>query len=155
MDASDSPPKPQPGSVPEALSGVVQGLHHVAIAVRSLSDAEDFYAGALGIDMGAPEYVADQGVNVVVAQAGGTRIEFVEPADEKSPVARFLENRGPGLHHLAWKVDSIAEALHQLSARNVRLIDAVPRRGSHNTTIAFVHPSATGGVLMELVQDPD
>jgi methylmalonyl-CoA/ethylmalonyl-CoA epimerase len=94
-------------------------------------------------------------VNVVVAQAGGTRIELVEPADEDSPVARFLDRRGPGLHHLAWKVDSIEEALQQLRARNVRLIDEAPRPGSHNTTIAFVHPSATGGVLMELVQDPD
>lgn len=127
----------------------------MAIAVRSLADAQDFYAGALGLDLSEPEYVAEQGVNVVVAQAGGTRIEFVEPADGESPVARFLDKRGPGLHHLAWKVASVGEALHRLAARGVRLIDATPRPGSHNTTIAFVHPSATGGVLMELVQDPD
>jgi methylmalonyl-CoA/ethylmalonyl-CoA epimerase len=127
----------------------------VAIAVRSLADAQDFYAGALGLDLSEPEYVAEQGVNVVVAQAGGTRIEFVEPADGESPVARFLDKRGPGLHHLAWKVPSVGEALQRLAARGVRLIDATPRPGSHNTTIAFVHPSATGGVLMELVQDPD
>lgn len=155
MAASDPDQKPQSVAAPEALRGVVQGLHHVAVAVRSLSDAQEFYAGALGLDLGESEYVAEQGVNVVVAQVGGTRIEFVEPVDGESPVARFLENRGPGLHHLAWKVDSVAEALDQLSARNVRLIDTTPRSGSHNTTIAFVHPSATGGVLMELVQDPD
>jgi len=155
MAASENQPKPQCVEAPDALRGLVQGLHHVAIAVRSLAEAQEFYGGVLGLDLGEPEYVADQGVNVVVAHAGGTRIEFVEPADGESPVARFLDKRGPGLHHLAWKVDSIAEALHQLSTRNVRLIDAAPRLGSHNTTIAFVHPSATGGVLMELVQDPD
>ncbi|HJM57065.1 MAG: methylmalonyl-CoA epimerase [Planctomycetes bacterium] len=155
MAAPEPHPKPQSVAAPEALRGVVQGLHHVAIAVRSLADAQEFYAEALGLDMGEPEYVAEQGVNVVVAQAGGTRIEFVEPVDGESPVARFLDNRGPGLHHLAWKVHSVEEALQQLAARNVRLIDKAPRPGSHNTTIAFVHPSATGGVLMELVQEPD
>ncbi len=155
MAAPEPPPKPQSAGAPAALRGVVQGLHHVAIAVRSLADAQEFYAGALGLDMGEPEYVAEQAVNVVVAQVGGTRIEFVEPVDGESPVAHFLEKRGPGLHHLAWKVQSVEEALQQLAARNVRLIDTTPRPGSHNTTIAFVHPSATGGVLMELVQDPD
>ena len=155
MEAPDPHIKPHSESPPEALRGVALGLHHVAVAVRSLADARRFSAETLGLDLGQAEYVADQGVNVVVAQAGGTRIELVEPADEDSPVARFLDRRGPGLHHLAWKVDSIEEALQQLRARNVRLIDEAPRPGSHNTTIAFVHPSATGGVLMELVQDPD
>ena len=155
MEASDPHIQPHSASPPEALRGVVHGLHHIAVAVRGLADARRFYAETLGLDLGEAEYVADQGVNVVVAQAGGTRIELVEPADEDSPVARFLDKRGPGLHHLAWKVDSIEEALQKLRARNVRLIDEAPRPGSHNTTIAFVHPSATGGVLMELVQDPD
>jgi len=130
-------------------------LHHVAVAVRDLEEARNFYSQALGLNLGEPEFVQDQGVNVVVLQAGSTRIELVAPAREDSPVARFLEKRGPGLHHLAWKVDSVEQAIGQLAQQGVRLIDEAPRPGSHQTTIAFVHPSATGGVLMELVQDPD
>ncbi len=140
---------------PPALRGVVVGLHHVAVAVRSLESARAFYGTALGLPLGEPESVPDQGVNVLVLQVGDTRIELVEPAREDSPVASFLEKRGPGLHHLAWRVQSVAAAIQSLSAQGVRMIDTAPRPGSHNTTIAFVHPAATGGVLMELVQDPE
>lgn len=143
-----------PPPVPEALRGVARGLHHVAIVVRSLAEARPAWEQALGLSCGAPEHVADQQVNVLVCYAGTQRIELVEPASSDSPVSRFLEKRGPGLHHVALEVADCAAAIRALLARGVRLIDAAPRPGSHGTTIAFVHPSSTGGVLVELVEDP-
>jgi methylmalonyl-CoA/ethylmalonyl-CoA epimerase len=139
---------------PQALRGVVKGLHHVAIAVVSLAEARAAYEGALGLSASAPEFVPDQKVNVLVLFAGTQRIELVEPASPDSPISKFLEARGPGIHHLAWKVDDCAAAIAALKAKGLRMIDDAPRPGSHKTTIAFVHPKSTGGVLMELVQDP-
>lgn len=138
---------------PEALKGVVRGLHHVAIVVSSIAEARPSYEG-LGMTAGEPEYVADQKVNVLVCMAGDQRIELVEPAAGDSPVAGFLAKRGGGLHHLAFRVDDCAAAIATLMARGLRMIDESPRPGAHGTIIAFVHPKATGGVLMELVEEP-
>src|SRR5262245_32891372 len=137
-----------------ALAAVVQGLHHVAIVVPSLSEARKAYVDALGMRAGAPEYVADQKVNVLVCYAGAQRIELVEPAAPDSPVSKFLEKRGPGLHHVAYRVESVALALERMKAAGLRLIDEAPRPGAHGTRIAFLHPSAANGVLTELVEDP-
>ena len=145
---------PGPGAAPPALAGVVRGLHHVAIVVESIAVARGVWEGALGLSAGEPEHVADQKVNVLVLHAGAQRIELVEPAAPDSPVANFLAKRGGGLHHLAWSVDDVARAIEVLKAKSVRLIDQAPRPGAHGTRIAFVHPSATGGVLMELVEEP-
>lgn len=139
---------------PSALAGVVRGLHHVAIAVRSLAEARPLYVDAMGLTAGEPEHVPTQKVNVLVCHAGSQRIELVEPAAPDSPITRFLETRGPGLHHIAFEVADCAAAIAQLTARGVHLIDTTPRPGSHNTTIAFIHPKSTGGVLIELVEDP-
>ena len=139
---------------PGKLAGVVRGLHHVAIAVESLAEARKSYEGALGLAASAVEHVADQKVNVLVLHAGETRIELVEPASSDSPVSAFLAKRGAGIHHLAWKVDDVASAIAKLAAAGVRMIDAAPRPGAHGTRIAFVHPKSTGGVLMELVEEP-
>jgi methylmalonyl-CoA/ethylmalonyl-CoA epimerase len=139
---------------PLSLEGVVKGLHHVAIAVKSLAEARVAYESALGLSASQPEFVPDQKVNVLVLQAGTQRIELVEPASPDSPISKFLETRGQGIHHLAWKVDDCAAAIAALKAKGLRMIDETPRSGSHHTTIAFVHPKSTGGVLMELVQDP-
>ena len=138
--------------IPQILNGVVRGLHHIAIAVKSLAEARPAWEGALGLACGEPEYVADQKVNVLVCYAGEQRIELVEPTALDSPITRFLETRGPGLHHVAFEVADCAAAIARLVERGVRMIDAAPRPGSHNTTIAFVHPKSTGGVLIELVQ---
>ena len=138
---------------PQPLQGVVQDLHHVAIVVASIAEARGLYGDALGLRAEEPEHVADQKVNVLVTWAGGQRIELVEPAGTDSPVSRFLE-RGGGLHHLAWRVADVGAALEQLRAAGVRLIDEAPRPGAHGTRIAFLHPKPTGGVLMELVEDP-
>ncbi len=140
---------------PQSLQGVVKGLHHVAIAVKSLAEARIAYESALGLSASEPEFVPTQKVNVLVLFAGTQRIELVEPASDDSPVSKFIETRGQGIHHLAWKVDDCAAAIAALKAKGLRMIDDAPRPGSHHTTIAFVHPKSTGGVLMELVQDPN
>jgi methylmalonyl-CoA epimerase len=132
----------------------VTGLDHIAIVVRSIAEARPIYEGTLGMPGGEPEYVADQKVNVLCVDAGGQRIELVEPAADDSPVSRFLDKRGPGLHHLAYRVDDVAAAIRTLEAAGVRMIDSAPRPGAHNTRIAFVHPSSTQGVLTELVELP-
>jgi methylmalonyl-CoA/ethylmalonyl-CoA epimerase len=139
---------------PEALAPLVCGLHHVAIVVESIAAARGVFEQALGLRAAELEHVADQRVNVLVLYAGTQRIELVEPASPDSPVSRFLAKKGGGLHHLAWRVEDLQAALARLQSAGVRLIDAAPRPGAHGTRIAFVHPAATGGVLMELVEDP-
>lgn len=141
-------------AVPRALEGIVVGLHHVAIVVKDIDEARRTYEGALGLAASEPEFVPDQKVRVLVLYAGTQRIELVEPASPDSPVTKFLETRGPGIHHLAWKVEDCARAIAAAKAKGLRMIDEAPRAGSHHTTIAFLHPKSTGGVLMELVQDP-
>ena len=140
---------------PAALDGIVVGLHHVAIAVRDLDEARKAYEGALGLAASEPEFVPDQKVRVLVLYAGTQRIELVEPASPESPITKFLETRGPGIHHVAWKVADCRAAIAAAKAKGLRMIDEAPRPGSHHTTIAFLHPKSTGGVLMELVQDAD
>jgi len=103
---------------------------------------------------GAPEHVSDQKVNVLVLHAGEQRIELVEPAADDSPVSRFLAEKGGGLHHVAYRVDDLEQAIARLLASGVRMIHEAPQQGSHGTRIAFVHPAATGRVLVELVEDP-
>ena len=139
---------------PANLAPVVRGLHHVAIAVESLAEARKVYEGALGLAASPVEYVEDQKVNVLVLYAGAQRIELVEPASPESPISNFLAKRGGGIHHLAWKVEDVAAAIARLEKDGVRMIDRAPRPGAHGTTIAFVHPKSTGGVLMELVEEP-
>src|SRR5262249_15847511 len=109
-----------------------------------------------GLRASAPEYVADQKVNVLVCHAGLQRIELVEPAAPDSPVSKFLEKRGGGgLHHLAYRVKDVARALAVVKAAALRLIDEAPPPGAHGTRIAFLHPSTLGGVLTELVEEPE
>jgi methylmalonyl-CoA/ethylmalonyl-CoA epimerase len=139
---------------PHALRGLVQELHHVAIAVHSLAEAKKHYVDALGLAASEPEFVPQQKVNVMVLYAGTQRIELVEPVGPDSPITKFLATRGPGIHHVAWKVENCAAAIAKVKAAGLRMIDETPKPGSHKTTIAFVHPKSTGGVLMELVEDP-
>jgi len=142
------------GAAPAPLAAVVSGLHHVAIVVASIEEARRTYVDVLGMTADGVEHVADQKVNVLVCRAGTQRIELVEPAAPDSPVTRFLESRGGGLHHLAYRVEDLEDALAKLKAAGLRLIDEAPRPGAHGTRIAFVHPKATGGVLTELVEEP-
>lgn len=144
-------PHARPPALPD---GIVRELHHVAIAVHSIAEARPRYCEALGLAAAEVEHVADQKVNVLVVYAGAQRIELVEPAAPDSPIANFLAKRGPGLHHLAYRVDDLPRALARVRAAGLRLIDEAPRPGAHGTRVAFLHPSATGGVLTELVEMP-
>ncbi len=136
------------------LEGIVIGLHHVAIAVSSIEEARKSYVDGLGLVASEVEHVPGQKVNVLICDAGGQRIELVEPAAEDSPVSKFLAKRGGGLHHLAWQVADLEAALERLRERGMELLDDRPRAGAHGMRIAFLHPRATGGVLTELVEVP-
>ena len=127
-------------------------IDHIGIAVKSLQEAVKVYETALGLVIAGYDQVDEQGVRVAMLSIGESRIELLEPTGEDSPVQKFMSKRGEGIHHLAVRVDNIEEALERLKASGARLIDSVPRRGAHNTRVAFVHPASTHGVLLELVE---
>jgi methylmalonyl-CoA/ethylmalonyl-CoA epimerase len=136
----------------------LQGLDHVAIAVEQLEPALDVYTRLFGWRNEGVEVVLDQQARVARLGRGAHALELVEPHGAASPVRRFLDKRGPGLHHLCFEVTGIEAMLSALAGAGVRLVDAVPRKGAHGRRIAFVHPASTGGVLVELsevVGDPD
>jgi methylmalonyl-CoA epimerase len=127
-------------------------IDHIGIAVRSLADAVKVYESTLGVKVSGYENVEDQGVKLAMIPLGDIRIELLEPLHAQSPIEKFMLKRGEGIHHIAITVDDIEEALARFKASGARLIDAVPRRGAHNSKIAFIHPSSTNGVLLELVE---
>ena len=129
-------------------------IDHIGIATRGIEDALAFYRDALGLDVAETEEVAEQKVRVAMLPIGESRIELLEATTEDSPIARFLEKRGPGIHHIAVRVDDIRAALADFRQKGARLIDEEPRTGAGGCLVAFVHPSSTGGVLLELVQKP-
>jgi methylmalonyl-CoA/ethylmalonyl-CoA epimerase len=127
-------------------------IDHLAVAVPKLEEALEFYETQLGLKLICVEVVEEQGVRVAKLDAGNTHIELLEPLGPDTPVGKFLSQRGPGLHHICLGVDDIVCELKVLKEGNVRLIDQEPRIGAEGAKIAFVHPKATGGVLMELSQ---
>jgi methylmalonyl-CoA/ethylmalonyl-CoA epimerase len=127
-------------------------IEHIGIATPKIDDALAFWRDALGLEVVHTEEVAEQGVRVAMLPVGEPRIELLEPTHAESPVAKFLEKRGAGVHHVAVRVADIRATLARLKASGARLIDEEPRVGAENCLIAFVHPSATGGVLLELVE---
>jgi methylmalonyl-CoA/ethylmalonyl-CoA epimerase len=127
-------------------------VEHIGIATRSIEEALGFWRDALGLEVRHTETVEEQGVHVAMLPAGEPRIELLEPTGPNSPVAKFLEKRGPGIHHVAVRVDDIRAALARMKAGGARLIDEEPRIGAGGCLVAFVHPTSSGGVLLELVQ---
>jgi len=127
-------------------------LDHIGIAVANLDEALRFYRDALGLEIDAPEDVASQRVRAHFIPAGEAALELLEATAPDSPIAKYVEKRGPGLHHITLRVENIAAALAQLKARGVRLIDDAPRPGAHGSLVAFIHPSSAHGVLVELTQ---
>jgi len=130
----------------------IQGLSHIGIAVRDLPAQVAFYRDVLGLELLGEEVVADQRVRVAVFRCGEARIELLAPLDAESPIARFLERRGEGIHHLAYAVSGLAGMLPELRGRGVDLIDQAPRAGAEGRQIAFLHPRSTFGVLTELCE---
>lgn len=129
-------------------------IDHVGIAVSDLSEAVGEYRRTFGIEPTHRERMDDQGVEEVLFAVGESFVQLLGALGPESPVGRFLERRGPGLHHVAYRVDSVADALSDLRANGVPLVDEEPRAGSRGTRIAFVHPRGVGGVLVELVEAP-
>lgn len=127
-------------------------LDHIGIAVSDLSAALAFYRDALGLEVETPEEVPSQRVRAHFIPVGEAAIELLEATAPDSPIAKFVEKRGPGLHHITLRVDDIRAALAVLKARGARLIDEEPRPGAHGSLVAFVHPAAAHGVLVELKQ---
>ncbi|MBM3986022.1 MAG: methylmalonyl-CoA epimerase [Planctomycetes bacterium] len=129
-------------------------LSHLGIAVTAHADALCFWRDLLGLPLEHVEHVSGDGVSVALLRfgAGAGSVELLQPDAGDNPVARFLGKRGPGLHHVALEVDDLPGLFARLVAAGVRLIDAAPRPGAHGTTVCFVHPQSTGGVLVELVQ---
>jgi methylmalonyl-CoA/ethylmalonyl-CoA epimerase len=127
-------------------------IEHIGIATPLIDDALRFWRDALGLEVRHTEVVEEQGVRVAMLPLGEPRIELLEPTGEDSPVAKFIAKRGPGIHHVAVRVPDIREALARLKAQGARLIDVEPRVGAGGCLVAFVHPSTSGGVLLELVE---
>jgi methylmalonyl-CoA/ethylmalonyl-CoA epimerase len=127
-------------------------INHIGIAVKSLDEALPFYRDNLGMAVEGIEVVAEQKVKVAMLLVGESRIELLEPTEADSPIARFLEKNGPGIHHLAYEVEDIDAAIAKLLADGTRMIDERPRNGAHGARIAFVHPKSSNGVLTELCE---
>jgi methylmalonyl-CoA/ethylmalonyl-CoA epimerase len=132
---------------------VLTDLDHVGIAVEDLELAVEHYRRALGLEPAHREIVEDQGVEEVLFRIGGSYVQLLGALGPETPVGRFLASRGPGVHHVAYRVDDVGATLEHLRAEGVPLIDETPRPGSRGTAIAFVHPEGMGGVLVELVQE--
>jgi methylmalonyl-CoA/ethylmalonyl-CoA epimerase len=132
---------------------VIIGLDHIGIAVEDLGQAVDLYANRLGAQPVHRERIEDQGVEEVLFGVGSSFVQLLGSLGTETPVGRFLSKRGPGLHHLAYRVGDVASELARYRSEGVRLIDQQPRGGSRGTLIAFVHPASMGGVLVELVQE--
>lgn len=125
-------------------------IDHIGIAVKSIDEALKFWEGTLGIKCHGVEEVAEQKVKTAFLPLADTEVELLEGTSPESPVAKFIESKGEGIHHLAIRVENLEAALAELSEKGVRLIDEKPRLGAGGAKIAFIHPKATGGVLLEL-----
>ena len=127
----------------------ISHIEHLGIAVKSLEESIPFYEKVLGLKCYSIEEVVDQKVRTAFFMVGKTKIELLEPTSEESPIAKFIEQRGEGIHHLAYAVEDVQKCLDKAEANGVRLIDKAPRRGAEGMDIAFLHPKTTGGVLTE------
>ena len=133
---------------------MIQKIHHLGIAVESIAAGLALYQDTLGLTCAHTEEVPAQKVRTAMLPVGDTRIELLEPTDPEGAIAKFIEKRGTGIHHIALEVPDIEAALAALSAAGTPLIDKTPRTGVGGTRIAFLHPKGTAGVLIELVQNP-
>ncbi len=128
-------------------------IDHVAIAVRNLEEAVCYYRDALGANLEHREVIESDGVEEALLKVAESYIQLLTPTRPDSPVAKFLEKRGEGLHHIGWRVEDCYSALEELKASGAEVIDLHPRPGSRGTTVAFVHPKSSFGTLVELVQE--
>lgn len=129
-----------------------QNIDHIGIAVKNLDTALIFFEQILGLKRSGIETVESEKVKVAFLPIGETRIELLEATSEDSPIAKFIEKRGEGIHHIALKVDNVEAGLRYLEAQQIQLINNKPKIGSHNSEVAFIHPKSTFGILLELMK---
>ncbi len=130
---------------------MIKKIDHIAIAVHDLDSSLKFYTDVLGLENAGIEEIADQKVRLAMLPIGDTHIELLEPTTEDSPIAKFLEKKGEGMHHIAFRVENLAGELIRMEEMGVELIDKIPKTGAGGNQVAFLHPKSTFGVLMELV----
>ena len=130
----------------------VKRIDHIGIAVKGIEQAGKFYTDILGLEIEDIEHVADQKVNVAFVPVADSEVELLASTDSDGPVAKYLDSRGEGVQHIAFRVEDIEEALRELKEKGVRLIDQAPRKGAGGARIAFIHPKETNGVLVELCE---
>ena len=130
----------------------IKRIDHIGIAVKTIADAGKFYTDALGLKIQDIENVADQKVNVAFIPISQSEVELLESTHPDGPVAKYIDARGEGVQHIAFRVENIEEALAELKATGVRLIDSEPRKGAGGAKIAFIHPKETNGVLIEICE---
>ncbi len=132
----------------------ISRIDHLGIAVQSIEDALPYYENGLGLECYAIEEVADQKVRTAFLKVGEVKIELLEPTSPDSPIAKFLENGGKGIHHVAYAIeDGVANALEECKSKGVRTIDTTPRPGAEQMNIAFLHPKSTNSILTELCEE--
>jgi len=131
----------------------ISHIEHIGIAVKNLEESIRFYEDVLGLECYAIEEVADQKVRTAFFKIGQTKVELLESTDPEGPIGKFIEKKGEGVHHMAFAVKGIEDALARMDEKGIRLIDKEPRKGAEGLDIAFLHPKSTHGVLMELCED--
>ena len=130
-------------------------IEHIGIAVKSIEEQLPYYEGILGLKCYNIETVEDQKVKTAFFMVGQTKIELLEPTSDESTIAKFIEKRGEGIHHIAYATKNLGESLKEMESKGVRLIDQQPRGGAEGLSIAFLHPKSTGSVLTELCEHPE
>ncbi len=130
----------------------IKSLDHICIAVNNIEDTTAIFRDVLGLEMSAVQEIPEQGIRLAFFDLGNAKIELIEPLDESSHLRKYLNKKGPGLHHIALEVDNINKSLSGLKSNDVRLIDETPRTGAHGKKIAFIHPSNSTGTLIELCE---
>jgi methylmalonyl-CoA/ethylmalonyl-CoA epimerase len=133
---------------------MLKKINHVAVAVNNLEEATKFYEEVLGLTLSGVEVVTSQKTKVGFFKIGESNIELVQPAAPDSPLTKYLENKGQGIHHLCFEVDDVEAEVKAFIEKGATLIDQTPRPGAHNTKVAFVHPKSSNGVLIELCELP-
>ncbi len=134
---------------------MIKKINHIGIAVSSLEKQIPFYRDVLGLKELGQEEVADQRVRVAMFKVGEVKIELLEPTSQDSPIAKFLEKKGDGIHHIAYETDGIVSQINFFTENGVEMLDKTPREGAHGTLIAFLHPKSSGRVLTEICQVKD
>ena len=130
----------------------IEKIDHLGIAVKSIENGKSFWSDILGLNFAGEETVLEQKVTTAFFPVGDSEVELLESISPDGPVAQYIEKKGEGIQHIAFRVKNIEEALNELKAKGVRLIDEKPRKGAGGAKIAFLHPKATGGVLVELCE---